>query len=169
MKTKHHYLKALIQIVLFGLFFLLHYNGIFTIKLLKATPMLLIPMLITFCMFNEELTSVLVGLVTGIFIDSVSIGGSYLHTILFFLISLAASLSAHYLLNNNFRTALLMSILASLLYFTARWLFFYAIGENIIDSANYLLQYALPSVIYTNIFTVPLYFLQRYLNKHKDR
>ena len=114
-------------------------------------------------MFNEEWVSAFTGLAVGIFMDSSSSKFSIFHTVIFMFIGLAVSFTVHYLFNNNFRSAIALSLLASLFYFVARWIFFHAIGGVASDSIYYLMQYAFPSAIYTALFIIPFYFLQKKL------
>ena len=164
-KPKKHLGVAFLQFLMFSFLFTLHYSGLLTIHSFHATPSILLPFLIAFCMFSQELPAALTGMLVGIFMDAFSSGGSYLHTILFFIIGCTVSVLVHYLLNNNFRTSIMLSLIASLLYYSLRWFFIYALKSDITDSTGYLMQYALPSVIYTNLFIVPFYFLQSYINK----
>lgn len=160
-KVKKHYGVSLLNFLLFCLLFLLHYSGILTIRALHATPVLLLPCLVAFSMFCEEITATFAGFAAGIFMDSVSSGSSCFHTVVFLLIALFVSFTVHFLFNNNIRSAILLSLLATLIYYLLRWLIFYTLGGNVTDSLRYLLQFALPSVIYTNLFIVPFYYLQR--------
>ena len=57
----------------------------------------------------------------------------------------------------------LLSFLLTLIYFILRWLIFYAFTVGAQDNLTYLLHYAFPSVIYTNIFIFPFYFLYKKL------
>lgn len=166
-KPKRHFGIALLQFLMFCLLFLLHFSGILTIRSLHATPAILLPFLVTFCMFTGELSSALTGLIIGIFMDAFTSGGSYLHTFYFFILGCLVSILVHYLLNNNFKSAIMLSLVASLIYYFLRWFFFHAFNSSVVDSTGYLMQYALPSVIYTNLFAVPFYFLQSFINKHK--
>lgn len=160
-KAKKHYGISLLNFLLFCLLFLLHYSGIFTIRFLHATPLLLLPYLVAFSMFCEEIAAAFAGLATGIFMDSVTSGSSCFHTVVFLLIGLFVSFTVHFLFNNNIRSAVLLSLLATLVYYLLRWLIFYTIGQTVADSLRYLLQFALPSVIYTNLFIIPFYYLHR--------
>ena len=167
---RKHWGIEFIQFIITIVLFLIHYNGLLTIPSLNANPILLLPFLISFCMFSQEITGAVAGLLIGIFMDSMSSSGSFFHTFLFFIIGLTVSLLSHYLLNNNFRSAIMLSILASIVYFLLRWFFFHALVQNNFTySVDYLNKYALPSIIYTNIFILPIYFLQSYLNRLKTK
>lgn len=166
-KPKKHWGIAILQLLMFILLFLLHFSGVLAINSLHATPLIVLPFMIAFCMFSQELPAALTGMTVGIFMDAFSSVDSYFHTVLFFIIGCTVSVLVHYLLNNNFRTSIVLSLVATLLYFTLRCLFFYSSG-GMVNSTGYLMRYALPSVIYTNLFIVPFYFLQSYINKRKS-
>lgn len=167
-KPKRHWGIALLQLSMFAFLFLLHYSGLLSVKALHANPLILLPFLVSFCMFSQELPAALTGMLVGIFMDAFSSSCSYFHTILFFIIGGTVSVLVHYLLNNNFRSGIMLSLVATLLYFILRWLFFHAFKEDIVNSTGYLMRYALPSVIYTNLFIVPFYFFQSFINKRKS-
>ncbi|MBR4073737.1 MAG: hypothetical protein IKK24_07320, partial [Clostridia bacterium] len=146
-KTSAEYGVAFLNFLIFAILFLLHFTGAFRISTLRANAFALIPFLTAFSMFNREWVSALTGLAVGIFTDSSSANFNMFHTVTFMFIGLAVSFTVHYLFNNNFRSAVALSLLSSLFYFVLRWILFHAIGGAVADSIYYLMQYALPSVI----------------------
>lgn len=161
------YLVAILEFIIFAFLFLLHYSQALHISVIRANPITLIPFLVAFSFFNEEWVCAIVGMVVGIFMDSSSAKFSLFHTTVLMLIALFAALTVHYLFNNNLRSAIALSLLATLFYFLLRWLFFHAVSGSIEDSLFYLLYYALPSVVYTNLFIIPFYYLQKKFHKIK--
>lgn len=158
---------ALIEFIIFATLLLLHYSGAFRISAFRANPIALIPFLVAFSFYHEEWVSAFVGLTVGIFMDAVSAQWSLFHTTVFMLIGLSSCLIIRHLFNDNVRSSIALSLIATLFYFILRWIFFHAISESTTDSALYLMYYALPSVIYTNIFIVPFYYLEKKLYKIK--
>ena len=152
-----------INFAFFAFFILLHYNGVFSIKILNANPFIPLALLVTVCMFASHLTSAMTGLYVGIFLDSSAATPQGFHAILFLLLGLAVSLTAHYLFNNNIFSAVALCAIASGIYFILRWIFCYSFALEFTQSLNYIMRYALPSVLYTTVFSVPLYYLERYL------
>ena len=146
----------MLNFIAFTILLLLHYTNAFHITTLRANAITLVPFLVAFAFFNEEWVSAFTGMAVGIFMDSSSAYFSFFHTVLLMLIGLSASLIAHHFFNNNVKSAVAFSLIATLFYYGFRWLFFYAIDSSVSDSAFYLMYYALPSVIYTNIFIIPL-------------
>lgn len=161
------YTVALIEFIIFAILLLLHYSGALHITVLRANPIIIIPFLVAFSFFNEEWASAFAGMAIGVFMDSTSSQYSLFHTVLLTLIGLFVCLTVHHLFNNNVRSAIALSLISTLLYFIMRWLFFHAVGGSADDSIFYFMHYALPSVIYTNLFIVPFYYLQRKLYKIK--
>ena len=164
--NKNHsrrFFVALIELIIFATLLLIHYSGTFKITAIRANPITVIPFLVAFSFFNEEWASAFTGMLVGIFMDSSSSQYSLFHTTIFMLIGLFSCLIIHYLFNNNVRSAIALSLLATLFYFLMRWVFFHAFSSSAYDSVFYLMHYALPSVIYTNIFIVPFYYLQKKL------
>lgn len=162
--TKIKFSYVAVNFLIFILALLLQYNDSFTIKIATANPMLPLAALVCFSMFASETASALTGLVIGIFADSAAGTPVGFNTILFFVISLAATLIVRYLFNNNYRSAIALVLLSALFYFTARWLISFAFG-GLETSLGYIMRFAIPSVIYTSLFAVPLYYLQKFLAK----
>ena len=159
---------AAMELLLAAALFLLHYTDLLHIGIFGAEPMLLLPFLVSYSMFREELHAAIAGALTGFFADGVASGTSFLHTIFFFILCFAIALATHYLLNNNLRAAVMLSLVSAICYYLLRWLCFFAFtGSG--NSIDYLMQYALPSVIYTALFIFPLYFLQRAIYRMRSK
>ena len=147
MNEKRSVKTAVISFFLFSLLFLLHYSDVISISIKTATPIILLPLLCAFSMFSTPAVSAATGLVLGICMDSAASG----------------TLCSSRLFNRNLRSAALLSFLLTLIYFILRWLIFYAFTVGAQDNLTYLLHYAFPSVVYTNIFIFPFYFLYKKL------
>ena len=154
-------LVAFLNFFIFAVLFLIHYTKVFNIGNLNANPIAIIPLLVAYSMFNEEWRSALTGIIVGFFMDSTSSAGNGFHTVVLGFLGLSVSFIVKYLFNNNLKSAIALALLATLFYFILRWLIFHAIGGNTNDSVLYLMQYALPSVIYTSLFIFPFYYLQK--------
>ena len=103
------------------------------------------------------------GLVLGVCMDSAASGTLCFNAIVLMLSAALVSASSSRLFNRNLRSAVLLSFLLTLFYFVLRWLIFYAFTVSAQDNLTYLLHYAFPSVIYTNVFIFPFYFLYKKL------
>ncbi len=153
----------IINILFFAFLIGFQYNGIFSINILTANPMLPLALLVACCMFASEITSVLSGLIAGIFIDCVASTPTGFNTILFMLLALSVSLIAKHLFNNNILATFALSLMCSVAYFIIRWIFCIAFSLDFAENLTYLMQYALPSSVYTAVLTIPLYFIEKYL------
>lgn len=151
---------------IFFLLILLHFS-VSTFHFHYATTVLWLAYFVAFAMFCEELSATVCGFVIGFFVDAVSSAGSVYHTFFLGILGLAVSLLVHYWLNQNIRTALVLSFFSVMLYYFFRWLFFHAIGGVSTDSLLYLLKYAFPSVLLTSVFIIPFYYLNRKLHRIK--
>lgn len=153
-----------VNFLLFATALLIQYNDSFSVKIYSANPMLPLAVLVSFSMFSSEMSASFAGLLLGIFADSVSGMPIGFNTVLFFLIGLAVSLMVRYLFNNNYRCALMLCLLCAVTYFIARWLIGFAFG-GLQTSLGYLMRFAAPSIAYTCVFAIPLYYLQKFLLK----
>ena len=162
--SKINFPYVAVNFLLFALALLIQYNDSFTIKIYSANPMLPLAVLISFSMFASEINSCFAGLIVGIFADSVSGMPVGFNTILFFIVGLAVSLMVRYLFNNNYRSAIMLCLICTGAYFIARWLIGFAFG-GLETSLGYLMRFAVPSIVYTCVFAIPLYYLQKFLLK----
>ena len=141
----------LINTVFFAIAVLFQYNGVFKINILTANPMLPLALLVACCMFSSELTAAFTGLAVGIFTDSVSSTPAGFNAILLMVTALTVCLISKHLFNNNIFAAF------TLCFFCIR------MSQSFAENLTYLMRYALPSAVYTAVFIIPLYFLEKYL------
>lgn len=160
---KKIFILTAINFAFFAIFILLHYNGVLNIKIFNANPFIPLALLVAVSMFSSQLTAAMTGLYVGVFLDSVAATPQGFHAILFLLLGLGISLTAHYLFNNNVFSAVALCVIASTVYFVLRWIFCLSFNLEFTQSLNYIMRYALPSVIYTAVFVIPFYYLEKYL------
>ena len=158
---------AFLNIIFFSLLIIIHNTGGILPEGFRANTISVLPLLIAFSMFNKEWVSTVTGMVAGFFMDSVTAQTSSFHTIIFMIIALFVSFSVKYLFNNNFKTSIMLSITLSIFYFLMRWLFFHAFTSSAQDSVLYFMYYAMPSILFTSIFIIPFFFLQKKLDQIK--
>ncbi len=164
---KKVFLLRFINILLFSVAIIFQYNGVFSIKIATANPIIPLALTVACCMFSSEITSAFTGLIVGIFIDSVSSTPQGFNAVVFMITAVAVSLIAKHLFNNNVFAAVSLCFLSSVFYFLMRWLFCYAFSLSLTESLTYLMRFALPSAVYTAVFMIPLYFLEKFLyNKY---
>ena len=163
MNEKHSVKAAVISFFLFALLFLLHYFDGRSRSRKTATPIVFLLFLCVFSLSPPPAPPPATGLVLGVCMDSAASGTLCFNAIVLMLSAALVSASSSRLFNRNLRSAVLLSFLLTLLYFVLRWLIFYAFTVSAQDNLTYLLHYAIPSVIYTNIFIFPFYFLYKKL------
>lgn len=161
MNKPNRIIPTTLNILIFALLYILHYCGIFNIRIIGANPLSPLALLVAACMFCSEGTAAFAGLTLGVFMDAVSSDSSFLYTATFLICGVGTSLITHYYFNNNIRSAVALCIISCVFVFLARWVFFYCFGKSLNESLDYLLHFALPSVIYTAIFIIPFYYLER--------
>lgn len=166
---KRHPVIGIITFFLFFTVLIFHSVGTVDISIKNAVPLVIIPLLTAFSMYNSVTVSTVVGLLVGIFMDGTASGTLCFNAIFFVLAAAFVSVLSENLFNRNIRSALLLSFLVSLSYYLLRWVFFCVIGASAHDNLTYLLRYAFPSIVYTNIFIFPFYFLFKYFNKLINR
>ncbi len=163
---KNHYLHIVCYVVLFALIFLINYTELLPLRIANASPMLLVPAVVTVGFYYGEWRGFWGGLIVGIFADAVSAQAAGFNTFLLMAIGFVAGLLVTHVLNRNFFSAGVLSLCACLIYFGAKWLIEYLfIGSS--DTANYLLFYAAPSAVYSALFIIPFYYLGILISKIK--
>ncbi|MBQ7725686.1 MAG: hypothetical protein IJT66_00920 [Clostridia bacterium] len=151
----------------FFIILIAHYSPLFSLQIGGVSPLSILPLLTAFAMFETLPAAAIMGLFTGICMDSVSSETVCFHAIFLLVAATASSLLSNNLFNKNLQAAAVLSFLLTLIYYLLRWLLFYAFSTVITDRFIYLLYIAFPSVLYTELFIVPFYFLYRYLEKRK--
>ena len=156
------FLVSLFNAALFTVLILFHYSGA-SIKIMNANPISALALLVALIMFTSELGGVLTGVTVGIVIDSVAATPNGFNTVTLTLISFGAAIASHYLLNRNIKAAVTLCLICAALYFAARWLVTFAFAGDIAGSLTYLIRYAAPSAVYTTVFVIPFFYIERQL------
>lgn len=165
---KRHPIIFIINILLFFAVIIFSGNDIIDISIKNATPFLALPLLCGFAIFSSFESAVIAGLLTGIMLDSVSLGSYCFNAMVFLILGAFISISSNTLFNKNIRAAIALSVIVCFIYFTAYWLVFEAFGKGLENSLIYLLQYAVPSAAYSAIFIIPFYYLYKHFDKIKN-
>lgn len=160
---KNIFILRLINVFLFFVLIFIQYNSVFSIKILKANPLLPLALLIPLCMFSSEITAAISGLAVGIFMDAAAATPPAFNAVVLMILGLAATLIVKHLFNNNILSAVALCALCAAVYFLMRFIFCFAFSISLTENVVYLLQTALPSVLYTTVFAVPFYYLEKAL------
>lgn len=159
---------VLLNILLFALCILLYGNAGTILKLNHATPFILLSLLVAFSVFSKISLSAVAGFISGAFIDSIANSSYCFNTIALMLLAVGVSLLSDRVFNKNLKGVTALCFLSCAAYYLFYWLIFINPSVDTTDSIAYLLQFALPSIIYTTLFIFPFYFLYRYWNKLKN-
>lgn len=165
MSKKKHPFIFLLTVLLFLSVIIFSGNGIINISIKNATPLLALPLLCGFAVFHSFEASAIAGLLTGIMLDSVSLGTYCFNAIIFLVLGCFVNLASNSLFNKNLKAAVALSVICCFAYFTAYWICFAALGKGIKNSLTYLLSYGIPSAVYSAVFIIPFYYIFRYFNK----
>lgn len=139
--------------------------GAIDLSIKNATPFTVLSLLTAYALFVSPTRSAVVGLAVGIFLDSTSGSTHCFNSIALMLITLFVCLIANNIFNKNLKASLIISLLAAVSYFVLYWGFFYIIGCSLRESLTYLINYGLPSAVYTAIFILPFYYLFKFFQK----
>lgn len=165
---KKRILFGFFSFLLFFFSFIAHYTDSIDLSIKNAQPFILLPLITAFSMFTTPGTAAVSGLALGICMDGCAGGTVCFNAIAIMLAATFVSVAANNLFNRNIKSAILLSVIISLFYYILRWLIFYAFSSGSHDNLTYLLSYVFPSVLYTNAFIFPFYFIFRYFNSRLD-
>ncbi len=161
---KKRFISAFVNILLIFIVFILRYSGVATLKIGGAVPNLLIPLSLSIALFYSEAVGAWSGLCIGILIDSVSAENSFFSTLYFFIgVSLCSVMTAR-LLNRNFKSAACLSLGMSFGYFFLKYLISFPF-KGISVNYDYFVLTLIPSAVYTAVWILPFYFLQKKLTE----
>lgn len=129
-------------------------------QLFGAQPLLLIPVALSISMFESATSSMTFGLLCGLLIDFGA--GSVLgfHALLLSVVCYSISLIAANLIQTNFLTAMIISIIVTAAVVLLQWVFFYLLADY--EYAGYALTaHFIPRICYT-VVTMPIvYYFNR--------
>ncbi|MBR2044025.1 MAG: rod shape-determining protein MreD [Clostridia bacterium] len=144
--------------------YLFHYTGLIDVTIRGASPLILLPLTVAVAMFYDEHVSLIFGAVCGMSIDAVAGSSACFNTLTFTLISFGIGLLAKRIFNRNLAGSIALTVIASVIYFGAKWLFF-AIIPDVQGKVYYLFWHLTPSAVYTVIFILPFFYLEKALTK----
>ncbi len=161
MSSKFKNLKYwLINAAVFLGLYLIQYNGVFSIKIVHANPILPLCVALGIAMNSGEVTAVITGLIAGIMTDAAASTPIGFNTVIFMILSLCAWLTVKYLFNNNYRSAFVIGALASFIYFIVRG-FAASFSGDFNSDMIFIMQYILPSALYCAFAVLFLYLFEK--------
>lgn len=160
---RRRFIAAFINTLLLLLAFLLRYSGA-TLSIGNATPVLLLPITVSVSIFFGGNASLLSGIFAGVLMDSAAADTSCFNTVFFVLAATAGSMLSSRFLNRNLKAAVCLSVGVSFAYFFIKYLVFFAF-RGVAVNYDYFILYLIPSVVYTAVWIIPFYFLQKKLSE----
>lgn len=154
------FISAFVNILLVCIITALRYSGVATFKIGSAIPIILLPLVVSVSMFFTDNAAILLGLFTGILMDSFSSDSSCFNTLFFVLLAAVCNLLCNHFLNRNIKSAVYLSVLISFIYFFIKYLVFF-VFKGVSVNYDYFMLYLIPSAVYTAIFVIPFYFLEK--------
>lgn len=148
--------RAIFALLILGAHLLQNTPGAFP-SVCGVRAFFLLSLTVCLGLFEREVAGALFGAFAGILWDSVSPLGDGFHALLFMLIGAACGILINTIMRNNLITAMLLSVLAHVLY-VSLYVIFFVVAEGV-DSAGWLyVRYYLPAVVFSVLFT-PLFYL----------
>lgn len=135
---------------------LLQSSGLLTLQILTASVVLVLPMITYGGFYFGCFTGALIGFISGVTTDAVS-STTYFNTIALTVCGFACGVIMMYLFNRNFSAACVLCSSVSFLYFFSKWLLIYAFKDP--SCGFVLLNYTLPSFLYTAAVGVLMYYI----------
>ena len=164
MNTKRlRFISAFVNVAVICLITALRYSGVLTFKIGNAVPVVVLPVIIAISLFSSNTASLLYALFAGVLMDSMAADSSCFNTLFLVVTATACNLLISRLLNRNIKAAIYLSAIISLVYFFLKYLIFFAFN-SISVNYDYFMLYLIPSVLYTAIFIIPFYFLEKKLS-----
>ncbi len=163
-RNTQKYIALAVNIFTVLILFLLRYSGLATLAIGQAVPITLLPLVVAIAIFFGEWLGATAGFFVGALMDTVMSGSYCFNTITVMFIGLIAGVLASYYLNKNIRSATCLSLGAAVTYLFVKQIFFYSF-KGISIGAEYYTLYFIPTAVYTALFIIPFYFLERKLKK----
>lgn len=161
--TRQAKIRHVLEWVLYALLICIAYV-LSTVKFSSIPkPLLLIPLAVCISVSHSEMVSSVIGLLLGLMIDT-SAGKLFgFNGFIIMVCTMFVSLVFLYWLRKSFVNVLCLSAAVTLVQALFDFLFFYGIWEYE-NVAGIFLKWYLPSMIYTIVMTVPVYFITKFID-----
>jgi rod shape-determining protein MreD len=135
---------------------LIQSTGIATLQIGTASTLLMLPASVLAGYYFKEFAGALFGFISGILLDVYS-STTYFNTIALAICAFVCGLIMSRLFNGNITAVCVLNACASIIYFFVKWVVLYAFTDP--EPMYILLNFSLPSAIYTAVCGVIMYFL----------
>lgn len=163
--TRRRFIAALVSSLLLFTLFLLFFMGDGFLRIGNAVPLILLPLVLSISFFYGDNPSIIAGLFAGILLDSSSANTSCFNTLFFVVVAGVTNLLAVRFLNRNLKAAICLSVGVSFGYYFLKYLVYFAFS-GVSVTTDYFLNYLIPSSVYTAVWIIPFYFLQKKLSNY---
>lgn len=157
-------IKYLLLSLLFLLLFLLQFTPGFFPKFGRVSAYLIVPAIVSIALFERETVGTIFGLVGGMMWDFVSAEIDGFHALILMATGCICGLLIDYLMRNNLFSGFFVTLAATFAHIFFYWFFFIAM-RGYAGSWYALGCIYLPSVLYTMVFFVPIYYLVKLICK----
>lgn len=137
------------------------------LRIFSIKPLFLMPLAICFSVFHNQIQSAIVGGICGALWDVVSGRIFGFSALLLMILSIIVSLIVAYYLKSNLLNTLILSVASLFVYYFFDFLFRYFIWD-VSGSIKILIFRILPTILFTLIITIPIYFLCRFYHNKAD-
>lgn len=135
---------------------LLQSTGIATFGIGNASAVIMLPAAIYAGYYFKEFAGVIFGFLSGVLLDTFS-STMLFNTITLSICAFFCGIIMSRLFNSNITAVCVLNIVASFVYFFAKWFIVYAFYDS--EPLYILFNFTLPSAIYTAIIGIGIYFL----------
>jgi rod shape-determining protein MreD len=163
MTKRKPFIAVAVNILLLIVFFTMRHSGLAPLSIGQATPLILLPLVVSISIFYGENVGLLTGFLTGAFMDSVSADSSCFNTLFMLICSAVCGMLSSGLLNRNLKAAICLSVGTSFAYFSLKYLIFFVFSGVSVDY-SYFALYLVPSAVYTSLWILPFYFINKKLS-----
>ena len=153
----------LVNALLIFILFILRYSCGLTFGIGNAIPVILIPLVLSCAIFYGENVAMLAGFFTGALMDGSTSNGSWFNTLFLTLGCLICAFLSARVLNRNIKAAICLSVGLSFGYFFIKYLIFFVFAGVAVNYDYFVLD-LIPSALYTSLWLIPFYFLQKKLS-----
>lgn len=161
-KSKKKFVAIYVNLLLIFILHFLRASGLLSLAVFGVSPIILLPLVVSIAMFFGEWRGATAGFLVGLLMDSLSMGSSIFNSLCIMAIGLLCGIAANFYLNKNIKSAFALSASASFAYYFLKFLFLSIFVDGRVDGKLFA-DFLLPGVVYTSIFIIPFYFLERKL------
>lgn len=162
---KKRFIAAFVNILVLCFAFFLRYSGTGILNIGGAVPLILLPIAISITVFYSENVALVTGIIVGVFMDSVSADSSIFNTLFMIIGCVVCNLLSARFFNRNLKSALCLSACMSFLYFSLKYIIFFAFS-GVLVNYDYFTLSLIPSAVYTSVWILPFYFLNKKLSNY---